>query len=264
MPYKVCIAGATGWSGSALAKAIFESDDCHLVGAVSRSHASKKLGAVLNVDGMSVPISSSVSEAIQTPTDVLVELTKPEAAKSHVITAINAGIHVVIGTSGLVEDDFQEIHNAALAKNVGVIAAGNFSITAILLEKFAVEAARYLPSWEIIDYASSKKPDAPSGVSRELAFRVSEVRKPVVDRPIENTIGPKESRGATFDGSQIHSIRLPGYTISLEIIFGAEQERLTLRHDAGTSADPYVQGALLAIRKVNQHVGLIRGLDRLL
>jgi 4-hydroxy-tetrahydrodipicolinate reductase len=121
-----------------------------------------------------------------------------------------------------------------------------------------------LSHWEIIDYASDAKKDAPSGTTRELAFRLSEIRKPEVRHPVSEVIGERESRGTTLNGSQIHSIRLPSYVISVEAIFGAKDERLTIRHDAGSGADPYIQGTLLAIREVKNHVGLIRGLDKIM
>ena len=264
MSLSVCIAGATGWAGRALAKAVFQTSDLSLVGAVSRTHAGSNLGTVLEVPGLNVPISGTVIDALQSSTNVFVDYTKPDAVKENVLTAIRKGAHVVIGTSGLMEEDFPEIHEAAVRNNVGVIAAGNFSVTAVLLERFAIQAAKYLSSWEILDFASETKPDAPSGVSRELAYRLSQIKEPAVSRPIEKTIGKIESRGATFHQSQIHSIRLPGYVIALEIIFGEAQERLILRHEAGTGAEPYIPGALLAIRKVSGYVGLIRGLDQVL
>jgi 4-hydroxy-tetrahydrodipicolinate reductase len=195
---------------------------------------------------------------------VLVDYSSAAAVKANVLAALERGVHVVIGSSGLSETDFQEIERAAREKNVGVIAAGNFSLTAVLLQRFACEAARHLAHWEIVDYASDTKVDAPSGTARELAFRLAEIRKAELSVPLEATLGPLESRGTTLDGSQVHSIRLPSYTISLEVIFGAADERLTLRHDAGSGAAPYIQGTLLAIRRVREHSGLVRGLDRIL
>ena len=104
--------------------------------------------------------------------------------------------------------------------------------------------------WEIIDYASDTKHDTPSGTVRELAHRLSQVRQSELTVRLEQTQGVVETRGARMSGSQVHSIRLPGYTISAEIVFGQPDQRLVLRHDSDTSADPYVEGALLAIRKV--------------
>jgi len=264
MRLNVCIAGATGWVGRPLCLAVSEVDDLNLVGAVSRTHQGRKLGDVLGAPKLDLTVSGSVAEALDTPTDVLVDYTKADVVKANVLTAISRGVHVVIGSSGLTNEDFTEIDRAAAEHKVGVIAAGNFAITAVLLQRFACEAAKYLSQWEIIDYASDAKEDAPSGTTRELAFRLSEVRRPEVTHPVGETIGEKESRGATINGVQIHSLRLPGYVIGVEAIFGAQEERLTIRHDAGSGAEPYIQGTLLAIRKVRAYVGLIRGLDKIM
>lgn len=263
MKLNVCIAGATGWVGKPLCLAVSAAGDLSLVGAVSRTHKGHSLKAAVGDSNLDLKISGSVAEALDTPTDVLVDYTKADVVKDNVMTAIRKGVHVVIGSSGLTDEDFIEIHQIALEHKVGVIAAGNFAITAVLLQRFACEAAKYLSHWEIIDYASDAKQDAPSGTTRELAFRLSEIGKPKVTHPIEETIGEKESRGTTLSGSQIHSLRLPGYVIGVEAIFGAKDERLTIRHDAGSGAEPYIQGTLLAIRRVRDHVGLIRGLDKI-
>ena len=264
MKLNVCIAGATGWVGKPLCLAVSEADDLILVGAVSRSHKGRNLKDALGDSNLDLTISGSVTEALDTPTDVLVDYTKADVVKANVMTAIRRGAHVVIGSSGLTDEDFIEINQAALDHKVGVIATGNFAITAVLLQRFACEAAKYLSHWEIIDYASDAKEDAPSGTARELAFRLSEIRKPEVTHPIAETLGEKESRGTTLNGSQIHSIRLPSYVISVEAIFGAKDERLVIRHDAGSGATPYIQGTLLAIRKVKNYVGLVRGLDKIM
>jgi 4-hydroxy-tetrahydrodipicolinate reductase len=173
-------------------------------------------------------------------------------------------VAVVIGTSGLTADDFAEIEAAALERSVGVIASGNFSLTAAMCQAGALLAARHLPSWEVIDYASATKPDVPSGTARELAERLGEVRAPEVGVPVGELHGPREARGAGVSGTQVHSVRLPGFVVSTEVVFGLPDERLTIRHDAGSSPEPYVAGTLLAVRKARELVGLTRGLDALL
>jgi 4-hydroxy-tetrahydrodipicolinate reductase len=145
--------------------------------------------------------------------------------------------------------------------NRGVLAAGNFALTAVLLQKFAEMAAKYIPHWEIIDYAHSGKIDAPSGTARELANRLSKIQESQLDVALEAMEGPRESRGVRLHGSQVHSIRVPGYTISIDAIFGMPDQKLILRHESGSSAVPYVDGALLAIREVGKLVGVQRGLD---
>ena len=264
MKVNVCVAGATGWVGRPLCRAVSEADDLSLVGAVSRTHKGRGLRDVFGDAGVDLTISGSVAEALEAPTDVLVDYTKADAVKANVLTAIRRGVHVVIGSSGLTDEDFVEIDRAAREHAVGVVAAGNFAITAVLLQRFACEAAKYLSHREIVDYASDAKRDAPSGTARELAFRLSEIGRPEVTHPVEETIGERESRGATLNGSQVHSIRLPGYVIGVEAIFGAPDERLSIRHDAGSGAGPYIQGTLLAIREVRGSVGLTRGLDKIM
>ena len=261
---RVCLAGATGWAGSELARAIAALNDLSLVAAVSRQHAAGNLGEVLGVPHLTTPIYSSATEALADGCDVFVEYTKPEVAKANIVTALEHGAHVVVGTSGLTDDDFAEIEVVARKAQRGVLACGNFALTAVLLQKFAVAAAKLIPQWEIIDYAADSKVDAPSGTARELATRLGEVRPPEPTVPIEQTVGPLEARGVTLAGSQIHSVRLPGYVLGAEIIFGMPDQKLTIRHDAGSSARPYVDGALLAIRKVSTLVGLHRGLDSVL
>ena len=94
-----------------------------------------------------------------------------------------------------------------------------------------------------------------------MANRLSKIRHAQLDVPLDAVAGPKESRGVGLNGSQVHSVRLPGYVISLDVIFGMPDQKLVIRHESGSSAEPYVSGALLAIRKVRQLVGLQRGLD---
>jgi 4-hydroxy-tetrahydrodipicolinate reductase len=258
----VCLAGATGWAGSELARGIARSADIELVAAVARSSAGRALGDVLGEPRLAAPVFASASQALATPCDVFVEYTGPASAKANVLAAVAAGAHVVIGTSGLTEADYAEIDTAAKARGKGVLACGNFALTVVLMQKFAEAAARLIPQWEIVDYAHDDKPDAPSGTARELAHRLAKVRAPQPTMPVAETKGMREARGGTLSGTQVHSLRLPGYVLSTEAIFGMPDQRLSIRHDSGTSALPYVDGALLAIRKVSGLPGgLARGLD---
>ena len=261
---KICVAGATGWAGSELSRAIFGAADMELVAAVSRRNAGKSLGEVIGMEGLAAPIFANVEEALNTGPDVLVEYTKPEAAKSHILSALEGGAHVVVGTSGLTHEDYEEIDRMAKKAQRGVLAVGNFALTVVLLQKFAEMAAKYIPHWEIIDYAHAGKKDAPSGTARELANRLSQIREAKLDVPLDQIEGLRETRGARLQGTQVHSVRLPGYVISIDAIFGMPGQRLILRHESGTSAEPYVDGALLAIREVVKLVGLHRGLDQVM
>jgi 4-hydroxy-tetrahydrodipicolinate reductase len=211
-----------------------------------------------------VRVVASLGEALAARPDVLVDYTGPATVKARTIEALDNGLRVVIGTSGLTADDYGEIDAEARRLGLGVVAAGNFSITAALAKHFAQLAARYLPSWEIIDYAHADKVDAPSGTARELAEELAKVAENRPALPVDQTHGPKEARGASIAGTQVHSVRLHSYVIAFETIFGLPDERLTIRHDAGAGAEPYVAGTLLAVRRVMGITGLVRGLDRLL
>lgn len=169
--------------------------------------------------------------------------------------------NVVVGTSGLTNDDYAELERVANENNASVLGVGNFAITVVLLQKFAEMAAKYIPNFEIVDYASESKTDSPSGTARELAHRLFQVQKPTVNVSQDELTGDPQSRGADLDGVQVHSVRLPGHVISIETIYGLHDEKLNIRHDSGPSAQPYVKGALLAIEKVSSFKGLRRGLD---
>jgi 4-hydroxy-tetrahydrodipicolinate reductase len=240
---RICLAGVTGWTGQPLARAILASDDLVLVSAVSRRAAGQRLSTVVGGAESDLIVSPDVNTALSgAAADVLVDFTSPSVVKSNVEAALSRRLHVVIGTSGLTDEAYEQIDEWARRHGTGVIAGGNFAISAVLLRRFAEEAIRYLPDVEIVDYAYSKKPDAPSGMTRELAHRLARLRP-------ESSAPP------------IHSIRLPGYVIGAEALFGRHGERLSIKYDAGESADPYVEGTLLAARQVLDVVGLRRGLD---
>jgi len=249
-PIRVCVAGVTGWTGRPVAAAVEAAPDLKLVAGVSRSDPASY---------------STVAEALgAVAADVLVDYTHAAAVKDNVLAAIAHGVDVVVGSSGLTAADYDELDTLARAREVGVVAAGNFSLTAALLLRSAVEVAKHLGAWEVIDFASAGKPDAPSGTAQELAERLDAVRPPALGVPIDEVLGAREARGATVGSTQVHSLRLPSFVVSTEVVFAADGERLSMRHDAGESATPYVAGTLLAIRAVRGRVGVTRGLDRLL
>ncbi len=266
MPISVCVAGATGWTGSVVTRQLLEAAEFQVVGAIARQQAGQDLGEALGLAANGLKISTSLEEMLASGVkpDVLIDYTTPVSVNERILAALAQGVNVVVGTSGLTAADYAEIEQKALAQGRGVIAAGNFSITAALAKHFSLLAARYLPSWEIIDYASAGKVDAPSGTTMELAEALGQVAQSKLAVPIDQIYGPKEVRGANIGGAQVHSVRLPSYIIAFETIFGLPDERLTIRHDAGSGAEPYAAGTLLAVKKVVETRGLIRGLDQLL
>jgi 4-hydroxy-tetrahydrodipicolinate reductase len=260
----VCFAGITGWAAPPIVAAVGQADDLALTSGVSRSAAGKSLATVTGRPFRG-SVYATVAEALASAaTDVLVDFTGAAAVKTNVWAAVEAGSHVVIGSSGLTADDYAELDRLARHRAVGVIAAGNFSVMATVLRRAAMMAAEHLAQWEIVDYASDTKPDVPSGTARELAETLAQVRQPMSTVMLADLQGPVAARGAEVAGTRIHSVRLPSFVVSTEIVFGGPGERLTMRHDPGLSADPYVAGTLLAIRRAADVAGVRRGLDSVL
>jgi 4-hydroxy-tetrahydrodipicolinate reductase len=245
----VLIAGVTGWTGAPLAQAVEAAGDLKLVGGVARRGGDY----------------ASVNEALEAvEPDVVVDYTSAAVVRGHVDASLAAGAHVVVGSSGLSEADYEEIDAAAREAGRGVIAAGNFSLLAATLLHAATVAAEHVSHWEVIDYGAADKPDVPSGTSRELSERLAAVHPPTPADHDDDLIGPPEARGASIAGTRVHSLRLPGYALSTEIVLATPHERLVVHHEAGSSAEPYIAGTLLAIRRVPSVTGVLRGLDRLL
>ncbi|MBX9937723.1 MAG: 4-hydroxy-tetrahydrodipicolinate reductase [Candidatus Obscuribacterales bacterium] len=256
---KICLGGVTGWTGSAVAEAIVKDDGLELTAALSRSRG----GSVSEIAGAAVPVFGRLEEALQEAAfEIYVDYTSAQAVYTNVRLALEHGLYVVVGSSGLTEAQYRELEALALSKQVGMIACGNFSITAALAIHFSLLAARYLPNREIIDYASASKSDAPSGTTRELAERLAAT--PCQQEPLLVQDQSSPGRGADIAGTRVHSLRLPGYTLAFDAVFSNPEERLVISHAAGKSAAPYVDGTLLAISKVRQIKGLCRGMDKLL
>lgn len=264
---RVCVAGATGWTGRPIAEAVLAAADLELVSTVARRGAGRDIGEAWGTEPRGVPVHATVAQALDAAkegVDVLVDYTSHDAVKDNVLAALARYVAVVVGSSGLGADDYREIESLARSRRVGVIASGNFSVTAAMAQAAAVLVAPYLPYREIIDYAASTKPDAPSGTSRELAERMAATRPTETTLPVQEISGQREARGATVAGTQIHSVRVPSFVVSTEVLFALPDERLSIRHDAGATAAPYVAGTLIAVRAAPATVGLVRGLDTLL
>ena len=194
---------------------------------------------------------------------MLVDYTHASVVGSNVRAAIERGVGVIVGSSGLTAAEYAEIDALARTKQVGVIAAGNFSLGAALLLRFAVEAARHIEAWEVIDYASAGKPDAPSGTSRELAERLEEVRRPALGVALDRD--PRRDRGAGRDGGG-HAGALRAAAELRRLDGGRLRGAGRTAHAAprrGETPEPYVAGTLLAIRALPGRVGVTRGLDQL-
>lgn len=260
---RVCIGGATGGVGRCLVRAVLASHEFALDGAVARKAAGEDAGEAIGEAPCGVAISGDIEDALARKPDVLIDYTHPDVRMKHVMAAVSQAIPVVIGTTGFTADEFDQLDAAARDAGVG-LATGNFALTAALLQRFALMAAEHIPHWTVLEYCKASKPDVPSGTARELAELMGEVRAPEHELSPDQHVGDVASLGADVAGTRVHAIRLPGQTASVEVLFGMPGERLRLRHEMGEDDGIFVDGSLLAARKVQDFTGLVRGLDRLL
>jgi 4-hydroxy-tetrahydrodipicolinate reductase len=195
--------------------------------------------------------------------DVVIDFTHPDAVMATLDYVISHDIHAVVGTTGFSEDRLAVVRDLlAQHPEVGVLIAPNFSVGAILLMKFAVQAATYFESVEIIELHHPDKADAPSGTARHTAELIAAARTGMVAPDATVTALPG-ARGADVDGIPVHSVRLRGLLAHEEVLLGGPGEVLTLRHDS-LDRSSFMPGVLLGVRKVAAHPGLTVGLENFL
>jgi 4-hydroxy-tetrahydrodipicolinate reductase len=252
---RVGVIGATGRVGAEVCRAVHADSDMELVAGISRSKAGEKASEALGLQGSDVVLAEDLGSFMEAGVEVAVDFTNAEFAAEHVAWAIEHGVHIVVGTTGF------EVDEAWREAPVGVFVAPNFAIGAALMQRFAVEAARYLPAVEIVELHHDGKADAPSGTAAATADAVAAARPETWTGPSSESV--PGARGGERAGIRIHSIRLPGLVAHQEVIFGGQGQTLTIRHDS-TDRTSFVPGVLMAIRWVPSHPGLTVGLDALL
>lgn len=232
---RVLINGITGKMGQAAEQAIRSQGDMTLVGGLRRH--------------------DSLIETIQsTRPDVVVDLTHPSVVFEHTITTLQQGVHAVVGTTGLTDDQLSIIHETALAAQRVAMMVPNFAIGAVMMMKAAADIVSLMPSVEIIEYHHHQKADSPSGTAIQTAHAMAAANPALNPHPIK---GP--GRGHTVAGVPIHSVRLQGFVASQAVVFGELGQTLTIQHDT-TSREAFMPGLLLCIRRVSYFKGLVYGL----
>jgi len=211
--------------------------------------------AIERADGLTLV---DVSEA-----EVAVEFTHPDAVMANVRWCVDHGVHCVVGTSGMTEDRLAEVRSwLGDAPSVGVVVVPNFALGAVLMMRFAEQAAPYFDSVEIVELHHPGKADAPSGTARATAARVAAARGGRAN-PDATTAALDGARGASVDGVPVHSVRLAGLVAHQEVLLGSAGETLTIRHDS-LDRESFMPGVLLAVRAAPSRPGLTVGLDALL
>lgn len=242
---RVAVFGAKGRMGAEVCRAVEGSADLELVVAVD---------------------AGDDRSQVQAAAEVVVDFTTPDAVMGNLAWCIERGIHVVVGTTGFSEERLSQVREQLAARpGVGVLVAANFSIGAVLMMHFAEQAARFFESAEIVELHHPNKVDAPSGTAQVTAARIAAARSAagLGAVPDATNTGLPGARGADVHGIHVHSVRLRGLVAHQEVLFGAEGETLTVRHDSLDRVG-FMPGVLAAVRAVADLPGLTIGIDELL
>lgn len=256
---RVLVNGALGRMGSEVVKKVWAEPDLELANVVD-----VKEGSVNLDDGVVFGVDTDLVHAIENSVpDVVVDFTRPNVVMDNLRKVLKMGVRAVVGTTGFTDADLKELDELAKANNTAVLIAPNFALGAVVMMKLACEAAKYFPHVEIIEKHHDKKLDAPSGTAIITAQKIAEVRKVMQQGNPEEKETMAGARGADFEGMKIHSLRLPGYVASQEVVFGGDGETLKIINDP-VNRECYMPGVALGCRKIQNYTGLVYGLDKLL
>jgi 4-hydroxy-tetrahydrodipicolinate reductase len=243
---KVGVLGARGRMGAEVVNSVNTAVDLELAAALD--------------------IGDSLDLLIDAGVEVVVDFTHPDSVLANLEFLIAKGIHAVVGTTGFDQARLDQVEQLlAINQGVGVLIAPNFGLGAILMMKFAEQAASFFESVEIVELHHPNKVDAPSGTARRTAELIAKARTAVGlgDQPDATSTSLEGARGANVDGVHIHSVRLRGLVAHQEVLFGSMGETLTIRHDSFDRTG-FMPGVLVGIRNVAKHPGLTHGLDNFL
>jgi len=273
----VLVAGALGKMGSQVVKAVCESPDCELVGAIDNSPQKEGLDigielglGELNIavtsdfEGSLCSISQSFRDAGPSSGAVLVDFTHPDAVYEHTRASIAYGVNPVIGTTGITPLQLKELADFADKASVGTAVIPNFSVGMVLLQQAAAAAANFYDHVELTESHHNQKADAPSGTCIKTAELMEEHRS-VFNKPLVNEEESIDgSRGGSrASGLRLHSIRLPGLVAHQQVMFGSNGETYELSHNT-IDRSAYMPGVLLVIKKIRSFNQLVYGLEKIL
>ena len=262
---KVGVVGALGKMGKEVVKAVFGAEDMELVSAVDIQKTGEDIGELVLGQKLGVFIKSDIVESIKTDKpDVIIDFTQPNTIYEHVCTFVENGVHCVIGTTGLNDEQLANIKKMSAEKKVSCLVAPNFSTGAILLMQFAKQAAKYFDNAEIIELHHNQKKDAPSGTAIKTAKLMAEANDNFATGNCPEVELIQGARGANAEANiRIHSVRMPGYIASQEVIFGSNGQLLNIKHDT-MDRSCYMAGVLLAVRHVCSTVDFVYGLENIM
>ncbi len=246
---KVAVCGANGKMGREVVSAVKSAEDMELTA---------------RIDIICGEFNSIEKAHAEREIDILVDFTQPKSIYENAKYCLNNNINMVIGTTGLKDEQIKELEELSKKNKTACFIAPNFSTGAVLMMMFAKTASKYFNNAEIIELHHNQKKDAPSGTAIKTAQMMAENNENFASGNCAEVETIEGSRGGTsYNNIHIHSVRMPGYMASQEVIFGATGQTLTIRHDS-TTRDCYMPGVLLAIRYVFDKGGFTYGLDNIL
>ncbi len=258
----VLVHGVLGKMGREVTAAICREPELEVVGGVDIKATQEHL--ILPDGSRKVPLSADLSSLLRIcHPKVLVDFSIADASISAARIAFKQGVNVVVGTSGITDDNLKEIEQLSKANKVGAVVAPNFALGSVVLLHLATIAAKFFDHAEIIELHHHEKADAPSGTALATARDMVKSRGKPFTYPLTKRETLSGTRGGQVDGVAIHSVRLLGLMASQEVIFGAPGQTLSLRHDT-ISRECYMPGIIMAIKEVVKRQGLVVGLDTLL
>jgi 4-hydroxy-tetrahydrodipicolinate reductase len=257
-PVRVAICGARGRMGQEMILGLSQDTEIEVVGGCDPRPP------VDAAPPSPLPITPALGELLDlAKIDVVVDFTTAEAAANNAGEALKRAVPIVIGTTGLGQAEIETIDELARAAQVAALVAPNFAIGANLLAQFAKIASRFFDSAEVIEIHHDGKIDAPSGTALMIAQGMRDGRgRPFSGDNVSKHVLPN-SRGAVSGDLHVHSLRMPGFVATHEVIFGGPGQSLTIRHDS-IGRDSFVPGVAFAVKNIRGRVGLIYGLDQLM
>lgn len=247
---KIAVCGALGKMGQEVCQAVTDCPETELIA---------------KIDIASDSMYHTIEEAHRVEDiDVLVDFTQPKSIYENAKYCLNNGIKIVIGTTGLTDEQIEELKKLSQEKNTGCLIAPNFSTGAVLMMMFAQQAAKYFDNAEIIELHHNQKKDAPSGTAIKTALMMSEAKETFKKGNCTETETIEGSRGGTsYSDIQIHSVRMPGYIASQEVIFGSSGQIFKIRHDS-MDRKCYMDGVMRAVKHVAEKNDFVYGLENIL
>ncbi len=262
---RVGVVGALGKMGREVVKAVINADDTELVMAVDIAGEGTDAGMAACNKSAGVSIETDIQKAIEAKKpDIIIDFTQPNGIFEHVSTYIKNKVKSVIGTTGLKEEQIEQLKKLSKEYNTGCLIAPNFSTGAVLLMMFSKQAAKYFKNAEIIELHHNQKKDAPSGTAVKTAQMMAEENPDFTYGNCPETELIQGSRGGVANSNiHIHSVRMPGYIASQEVIFGASGQIFKMAHHS-MDRTCYMDGVLLAVRYTYDKNEFVYGLDNIM